>query len=124
MTLPTDKEARKQRPLARGVMDYFPDALAEVAYCSWKGSEQHHPGTGVWWERDKSADHADCVLRHLMERGTIDDDGVRHSAKTAWRALALLQMEIEADQSKTKSVQEKIHTWPIESSMVKTTWSK
>jgi hypothetical protein len=27
--------------------------------------------------------------------GTIDNDGVRHSAKVAWRALANLQKEIE-----------------------------
>ncbi|KAF1711076.1 hypothetical protein CSC70_03885 [Pseudoxanthomonas kalamensis DSM 18571] len=31
-----------------------------------------------------------------MQRGTVDTDGVRHSAKVAWRALALLQKEIEA----------------------------
>ena len=30
-----------------------------------------------------------------MERGTLDGDGVSHSAKVAWRALALLQTEIE-----------------------------
>jgi len=30
-----------------------------------------------------------------MERGTYDTDGIRHSAKLAWRALALLQKELE-----------------------------
>jgi len=30
-----------------------------------------------------------------MEAGTIDDDGIRHSAKVAWRALANLQKELE-----------------------------
>ena len=29
--------------------------------------------------------------------GTIDTDGIRHSAKVAWRALANLQKEIEKD---------------------------
>jgi hypothetical protein len=47
------------------------------------------------WAREKSTDHADCIVRHLVERGTVDSDGVRHSAKVAWRALALLQTEIE-----------------------------
>jgi len=32
-----------------------------------------------------------------MERGTIDIDGMRHSAKLAWRALALLQLELETE---------------------------
>jgi hypothetical protein len=32
-----------------------------------------------------------------MERGGLDKDGVRHSAKMAWRALALLQLELEAE---------------------------
>jgi hypothetical protein len=41
-------------------------------------------------------DHDDCILRHLADRGTLDTDGVRHSAKLAWRALAMLQTELEA----------------------------
>jgi hypothetical protein len=41
-------------------------------------------------------DHADTMMRHFLERGTVDTDGVRHSAKMAWRALALLQVEMEA----------------------------
>jgi hypothetical protein len=31
----------------------------------------------------------------LVDRGKIDTDNVRHSTKVAWRALALLQKEIE-----------------------------
>lgn len=91
----TDKQERKERPVARGVLDYFPDALAEVANVSYVGNQQHNPGEEMHWARGKSADHADCVARHLIERGTTDTDGLRHSAKLAWRALALLQIEIE-----------------------------
>jgi hypothetical protein len=36
-------------------------------------------------------------MRHLLERGTLDTDGIRHSAKVAWRAMAMLQKEIEAE---------------------------
>src|SRR5579862_2323125 len=90
-----DKEMRKRMPLARGVLDYFPDALRAVAEVSFIGSAQHHPGTGVWWERGKSDDHPDALMRHLLDRGKIDTDGCLHSAKVAWRALALLQLEIE-----------------------------
>ena len=46
------------------------------------------------WAKKKSTDEADCILRHLKDRGTFDSDGVRHSAKVAWRALALLQREM------------------------------
>ena len=90
-------EQRKQRPLASGVLDYFPDALLEVALVSWTGNEQHNPGTPVHWDRSKSGDEADALMRHLLERGTRDTDGMRHSAKVAWRALALLQKEIEME---------------------------
>jgi len=35
-------------------------------------------------------------VRHLIDRGTLDSDGVFHSAKEAWRSVAMLQAEIEA----------------------------
>lgn len=87
---------RKNAPVARGVLDYFPDALLEVANLSRIGNEQHNKGQPMHWAREKSTDHADCIVRHLIDRGTIDTDGVRHATKVAWRALALLQLEIEA----------------------------
>jgi hypothetical protein len=93
---------RKQRPLASGVLDYFADALMEVAYCSFIGNEQHNPGQPLHWAKEKSTDHADALLRHLKDRGTLDSDNVRHSAKAAWRALANLQMEIEAERKKAQ----------------------
>lgn len=92
-------EDRKNRPIARGVLDYFPDALAEVAYVSKVGNDQHNPGQPLHWAKEKSTDHADCILRHLIDRGKFDKDGMRHSAKVAWRALALLQTEIENERN-------------------------
>jgi hypothetical protein len=94
--LPLDAQARKGVPLARGFLDYFPRAIAEVAKVSAAGSRQHHPEQEMHWDKTKSTDHADCILRHLTERGTLDTDGQRHSAKVAWRALALLEIELEA----------------------------
>ena len=93
--LPTEAAARKRVPMATGVVDYFPDALAAVAEVSYKGNEQHNPGQPLHWSRDKSSDFADTIMRHLVERGTVDTDGLRHSAKLAWRALANLQVELE-----------------------------
>lgn len=97
LNLTTDPKAavRKGRPVCTGVLDYFPDAILAVAECSRLGNEQHNPGTPLHWDRTKSQDESDALMRHLMERGSIDDDGVRHSTKVAWRALALLQKEIE-----------------------------
>lgn len=97
--LPSDAKARKQRPICTGVLDYFPDALAEVAYCSWVGNEQHNPGQPLHWAKEKSTDEPDALLRHLSQRGTLDSDGVRHSAKVAWRALALLQRELDREKA-------------------------
>ena len=94
--LPTDAKTRKNIPITTGVLDYFPDAIAAVAECSRVGNDQHNPGEPLHWARGKSTDQADCIARHLIDRGKIDTDGVRHSAKVAWRALALLQLEIEA----------------------------
>lgn len=93
--LPTVAEARKALPICTGVLDYFPDALAAVAATSKAGNDQHNPGQPLHWNKSKSMDHADSLLRHLVDRGTYDNDGIRHSAKVAWRALALLQTEIE-----------------------------
>lgn len=98
--LTTDKAARKATPIATGVVDYFPRALAEIARVSKAGNDQHNPGQPLHWDKSKSTDHADCIARHLIERGTIDDDGMRHSAKLAWRALALLETELEKEAGK------------------------
>lgn len=93
--LPTDSDARKGIPMATGCLDYFPGALAAIAQLSKVGNDKHNPGEPLHWAREKSGDHADTILRHLAERGTVDTDGVRHSVKVAWRALALLQLELE-----------------------------
>jgi hypothetical protein len=106
MSLPSDAKKRKDIPIARGVLDYFPDAVAAVAEVSRLGNEQHNPGQPLHWSREKSADHADCIARHLIERGTVDADGARHSAKLAWRALALLQTELEELAASTRAVLE------------------
>lgn len=95
--LPQDGKKRKDLPITTGVIDYFPLALAEVARVSVEGNKQHNPGEPLHWAKEKSTDHADCIARHLIDRGKIDKDGTRHSAKLAWRALALLQLELEAE---------------------------
>jgi hypothetical protein len=95
--LPANPKARKEYPIGEGVLDYFPDALAAVANVSYVGNQQHNPGQPTHWARGKSMDHENCIVRHFTERGTLDTDKLRHSAKLAWRALALLQEELEKE---------------------------
>ena len=95
IVLPTDSEERKELPLVTGCLDYFPAALAEVARLSKYGNDKHNPGEVLYHAREKSSDHADCLVRHLVERGTLDPSGFSHTVMVAWRALALLQVELE-----------------------------
>ena len=94
--LPTDAKARKDTPIFSGVLRYFPRALAYVAEISKAGNDQHNPGQPLHWSKHKSTDHGDCIVRHQVDAGTLDTDGKRHSGKVAWRALAQLEMELEA----------------------------
>jgi Domain of unknown function (DUF5664) len=92
MLLPAGSKERKDIPIATGVMDYFPLALAYVARVSKAGNDKHNPGQYLHWDKTKSKDHADCIARHLIDRGTIDpDSGLLHEGSLAWRALALLE---------------------------------
>lgn len=88
--LPTDSAERKQYPLTTGLLDYFPAALARVAHQSYMGNVKHSPETvnNLRWVRDKSSDHLDAAVRHIMER---DLEGA------AWRILAALQMQCEQE---------------------------
>lgn len=95
--LPSGPAERKRFPVASGFMDYFPDAIVAVSNLSYVGNEQHNPGQPLNWNREKSKDEADTMMRHFLQRGTRDSDSVRHSVKVVWRALAMLQKEIEEE---------------------------
>jgi hypothetical protein len=103
---PMEAGARKRHPVVTGVLDYFPLAIAAIAELSVVGNDQHNPGQPLHWDRTKSKDQADTLGRHLMERGTIDTDGVRHMTKVAWRALALLEEELENVQERSNGDQD------------------
>ena len=62
-----------------GLILNFPNALAGVAHLSYLGSQQHHPNKPLHWDKDKSADELDALIRHIIDG---DWDAV------AWRALA------------------------------------
>jgi hypothetical protein len=94
-SLPEDDATRGDYPMFDGLMAYFPNALAEVSRVSKIGNDQHNPGQPLHWDRSKSRDHENKIMRHLTDSGGIDPRGVRHTARLAWRALAMLQEELE-----------------------------
>lgn len=101
-TLPQDSAARKNYPLHRGLVRYFPAALAAVANVSKLGNDKHNPGEELHHARGKSMDHTDCIIRHLMDADEDfgkgkgrDENGVPQLAMLAWRALAALQQWLE-----------------------------
>lgn len=85
--LPKDAHERKCIPLYSGCIAFFPDALIAVAKHSYRGSQQHNPGKPVHWDRSKSGDELDAMMRHIAEKDWVS---------VAWRALAHLQKECEA----------------------------
>ena len=91
-------QKRKATPIYSGCISYFPLALAEIAKCSQVGNDQHNPDTILHWDRAKSGDELDAMMRHLLDHASgeiFDDDGVRHIVKSGWRILAFIQKEME-----------------------------
>lgn len=101
-SLPEDSASRKEFPLFSGLLKYFPSALAFVSKVSKVGNDKHNPGQPLHHARGKSNDHADCILRHLVDMNEdygkgigLDENGVPQVAMIAWRALALAQEWLE-----------------------------
>lgn len=101
-TLPTDSKERKDYPMLSGCLKYFPAALAGVALISKQGNDKHNPGQPMHHARGKSADHGDCIIRHLtdtedllaaLERGAAvtSEQILLEAGQLAWRALAYAQ---------------------------------
>jgi hypothetical protein len=102
--IPTDSALRKRYPIVTGFLDYFPSAVAAVAFVSWAGNQKHNPGQPLHWARGKSTDQEDCIGRHLLERGGFEyietADAIYeipHEASLGWRAMANLQLVAEVN---------------------------
>lgn len=85
-TMPTDAKERKATPIYSGFVTYFPDAMIAVARHSFVSNEQHNPGEPLHWDRSKSTDELDALMRHIVEGDWVS---------VAWRAMANLQKEEE-----------------------------
>lgn len=84
---------RKDMPVYSGVLTYFPNAIKYISKVSKAGNDQHHPDKPLFWDKEKSNDHTDALVRHLIDHSEepLDDDGIYHLGKVAWRALAELE---------------------------------
>ena len=98
-------DERKEVAVSRGLFVYFPDALALIARHSVRSNEKHNPGQPVHWAREKSTDHEDCIARHSIAVA-IDPNSLDgrepHVVCRAWRALAALQLWVEAQKRRKK----------------------
>ena len=95
---PVSKHAeRKATPVFSGVLKYFPKAIKYVSQVSKAGNDQHHPNKPLHWDKSKSTDEPDALVRHLIDHSInpVDDDGMLHAGKVAWRALALLERYLD-----------------------------
>ena len=87
--LPENAALRKEIPIHTGFVKYFPDAIAAVAKQSYVGGLQHGQTLeNLHWDRTKSTDHLDAMMRHIVEEDWV---------AVAWRAMANLQQKIEEE---------------------------
>lgn len=82
-------------PLMRGVLNYFPRALAVVAAVSHYGATKYT--WGGWISVDDGINrYSDAMARHLVAE-SIDGErdpetDLLHAAQVAWNALARLEL--------------------------------
>ena len=114
-----DKE-RKNTPVFKMRTKYFPKALREVTKVCVANNVRYNPDkepADINWARDKSKDQLGSLDRHITERAVdgkifeaidpaiaakVGFDRIYVMAEAAWRALAQLELDIEAEEAKPK----------------------
>lgn len=100
-----DYDTRKSYPIFDGFVMYFPRAMAAVAQVSLLGNQQHNPGEPLHWAKGKSMDQKNTMLRHMIDDAMgvrFGPDGQRTKAQAVWRALADLELDLEAEEKRSK----------------------
>jgi hypothetical protein len=93
----TPSQIRKDQPVFRGFVAYFPDACLAASELSRIGNEKHNPGQEMHWAFDKSTDHGDCIIRHQTDFDELDEEtALLHATAVFWRAGAQLQTLLES----------------------------
>lgn len=117
---PENDSERKNLPVLKMITGYFPKALREVTRVCVANNVRYNPTlkpADINWARGKSNDQFGSQLRHMLEfivDGKVYEelppevtaacgpgfDRVYVLAEAAWRALAALELCIEAEESK------------------------
>lgn len=89
------KDDRGKAPIYRGVLSYFPNAVAEVATVSDFGATKY--AWNGWLHVPNGIDrYSDALVRHLAQEGAGEiydpESGLRHASHVAWGALARLEL--------------------------------
>lgn len=99
--VPGAKLDNGKAPIYRGVIEYFPNAIEQVALLSQFGADKYS------WHGWSAVDngvyrYTDAMQRHLLDeaRGELYDtceggSGLLHATAVAWNALARLERIIE-----------------------------
>lgn len=100
---PGTKGDSGKSPVFRGLLDYFPRAVDEVARVSERGAAKY---SWKGWESvpDGISRYTDALARHLTAmgiEGPFDQDtGCLHRAQIAWNALASLELYLREQEVK------------------------
>ena len=124
-----DDNTREDFPLFDGLLAYFPAALCEISRWSKVGNIKHNgPTSPLHWSREKSTDHQNKIARHLLDYDQVEESGFLEAVPLAWRALALLQTELEKKgwaegrNAEWKKVASPEHTYTFERTATAGVW--
>lgn len=91
------KDDGGKAPIYRGVLAYFPRAVASVATVSAFGATKY-AWNGWLHVPDGFSRYSDGLVRHLAEEGKgevyDDESGLRHASHVAWNSLARLELAL------------------------------
>jgi len=100
--VPGAKLDHGKAPVMRGVIQYFPRALEQVAFVSEFGARRYSWG-GFRHVKNGFERYSDAMGRHLLEEALghlyDKDSGIYAAAHTAWNALARLELLCEQQEA-------------------------
>jgi len=125
---PENDKERKNTPVFKMRTRYFPKALREVTKVCVANNVRYNPDrepADINWARDKSKDQLGSLDRHITERevdgkvfeaidpaiaAKVGFDRIYVMAEAAWRALAQLELDIEAMEAKAPEIVSSVPT--------------
>jgi len=125
---PENDKERKNTQVFKMRTRYFPKALREVTKVCVANNVRYNPDrepADINWARDKSKDQLGSLDRHITERevdgkvfeaidpaiaAKVGFDRIYVMAEAAWRALAQLELDIEAMEAKAPEIVSSVPT--------------